>query len=148
MQLHNARPDSAGLGFSAELMANFNRAPSVQNLSSNQVQIIWKTPVPADTAVAYGPAPQLNWAFWDTNLVTTHVATLTNLSPGLAYSYRASSSAGAAPVWGPMATFRTFTPAGPVSFMALGDGGWNRFRNIKWQSPASESARFRARDGG
>ena len=54
LQLHAARRENAGLSVSAELLANANRSPFLQNMTSNQVQIIWKTPISADTRLRYG----------------------------------------------------------------------------------------------
>ena len=55
LQVHNARSVTAGLCVSAELFANFNRAPYLQNMSSNQVQIIWKTPVQLQLELGSSP---------------------------------------------------------------------------------------------
>lgn len=113
------------LCLSSELLANFNRGPFLQNLSSNRVDIVWRTPVPSDTRVAYGTSLDLETEVWNPALVTTHVATLTGLAPDATYHYQVRSSAGGVTaVFGP-ASFHTFKPSGPLRFAVLGDGGWN-----------------------
>ncbi len=124
VQLH-AHTNWFALCLSAELLANFTRGPFIQNLSSNHVQIIWRTPVPSDTRVFYGTNVASRAEFYDPRPATTHVATLTGLEPDTAYTYEVRSAVeGKEVVFGP-ATFHTFKPAGPLSFVVLGDGGWN-----------------------
>ncbi len=125
VQVHAAYASSYGLCFSAELMANFNRAPYLQNMSSNRVQVIWKTPVPTDSRVAFGINSSFQWTVLDTNRVTVHAVTLDGLEPDTDYSYQVSSSDGAVVVHAAPATFHTFKTAGPLSFVVFGDGGWN-----------------------
>jgi hypothetical protein len=125
IQLHRAMPLAAGLFMSAELMANFNRAPYIQNTSSNRASIVWKTPLPSKTRVDFGLTPEFGSAFLGSDLVTTHVATLTNLTPDTVYYYQASSAGDGWAARGPVETFRTFKSAGPVRFLAAGDNGWN-----------------------
>ena len=125
IQLLSAVPGSTGLYLSAELMANFDRAPYLQNASSNRVQIIWKTPVPADTRVEFEASVPGASQFVDTNLVTTHVATLADLMSDTIYRYRVSSSDARVTARASERTFRTFKVSGPVRFIVLGDAGLN-----------------------
>lgn len=125
VQLLGARASSIGLCLSAELLANFNRGPILQNMSSNQVQIVWKTPIAAESKVEYGMGATFDQSVLDTNLVTTHVVTLTNLSPGSDYAYRVSSVANGDLGQSELSRFRTFKTEGPVRFVVFGDGGWN-----------------------
>src|SRR5437867_668247 len=94
IELHNSSLQDFTAALVTELVANFTRGPFVQNVSSNRAQVIWKTPVPADTKLEFGTTGALVNALLDTNLVTTHVVTLTNLPPDSVIFYRASSSVG------------------------------------------------------
>src|SRR5437867_8304684 len=94
IELHNSSLWDFTAILVAELVANFTRGPFVQNVSSNQAQVIWKTPVPADTKLEFGTSSALGNAFLDTNLATNHVVTLTNLAPDSVIFYRATSSEG------------------------------------------------------
>lgn len=123
MQLHNSSLQDTAMLLVPELLANFQRGPLVQNASSNRVQIIWKTPVVSDGAVEFGATTGLGNMVADANLVTNHVVTLTNLTPGTAYYYRVTSSAGAETARSLVASFRTLKDAGPIMFVAFGDGG-------------------------
>ena len=124
IQAHNSSLTSFSFTLVPELLANFQRGPFVQNASTNQIQVIWKTPVPSDTSVEFGTNGSLGITLLDTNLVTTHVATLTNLASNTSYSYRVSSSDGGAPAVSPVETFRTLKTEGPLSFVVFGDSGW------------------------
>jgi hypothetical protein len=124
IQAHNGSLTNFSFTLVPELLANFQRGPFIQNASTNHIQVIWKTPVPSDTRVEFGTTASLGIALFDTNLVTTHVATLTNLAPNTSYSYRVSSSAGGPPAISPVETFRTLKTDGPLSFVLFGDSGW------------------------
>jgi acid phosphatase type 7 len=107
-----------------ELFAQFTRGPFLQNATSNSIQIIWKTMVPADTVVEYGIPFGTTRYYADPKLVTLHVATLTNLAPATGYAYRALSSAGTNAARSDAAAFRTLKTAGAFSFLVVGDTGW------------------------
>jgi len=123
IELHNSSLSDPTTALVAELVANFTRGPFVQNVSSNRAQVVWKTPLPADTKLAFGTSSALENVILDTNLVTTHVVTLTNLSPQSVVFYRATSSQGNQAVAGAIESFRTLKTSGPVSFMVFGDSG-------------------------
>ncbi len=125
VQVHSAYPTGTLLCFMGELLASFNRGPYLQNMSSNHVQIVWKTPLPTTTQLDYGLTPTLGTLLLDTNLVTTHVVNLNSLDPDTSYYYQASSTLEGQTAQVPMSKFHTFKPAGPVRFVAFGDGGWN-----------------------
>ena len=92
IQAHNSSLGSFSFAVIPELLANFQRGPFVQNASSNQIQVIWKTPMPSDTKVEFGTNAVLGHVLFDTNAVITHAPALTNLLPDTIYSYRVSSS--------------------------------------------------------
>jgi len=123
MQLHNSSLQDTAMMLVPELLANFQRGPFVQNASSNSVQIIWRTPVVSDSAVEFGTTLDLGNRTLDANLVTNHVIILTNLSPGTAYQYRVTSSAGGETAISPIANFRTLKSSGPITFVVFGDSG-------------------------
>src|SRR6266542_2562534 len=123
IELHNASLRDPTATLVTELVANFTRGPFVQNVSSNRAQVIWKTPVPADTKLEFGTTGALVNALLDTNLVTTHVVTLTNLPPDSMIFYRASSSVGNGTVAGAIESLHTLKTSGAVSFVVFGDSG-------------------------
>jgi hypothetical protein len=116
--------ESYGYELTPELWANFTRGPLVQNSSTNRVQIIWKTPVAADSMVDYGMATISTSTYADANLVTNHVAALTNLAPDTLYYYRVRSSSQGDTAVSSWFTFRTLKCRGAVSFVAVGDTGY------------------------
>src|SRR6185436_3825626 len=70
IQAHNSSATSFSFTLVPELLANFQRGPFIQNASTNQIQVIWKTPVLSDTKVEFGTNVSLGNALFDTNLVT------------------------------------------------------------------------------
>ncbi|MBI4663021.1 MAG: metallophosphoesterase [Verrucomicrobia bacterium] len=123
IQAHNASLQDFDFVLVAELLANFTRGPFLQNASSNRVQIIWKTFAPADARVEYGTNSALGLSVSDTNLLTTHVATLIDLAPDTTYYYRIRSSANGQSAVSPVEWFRTLKTSGSFSFVTLGDTG-------------------------
>lgn len=106
-----------------ELRGNFTRGPMLQASSSRTQSILWTTPVGSDTTVAYGETVALGQRMHDPQVVTRHVAVLTDLSPGTRYYYRAESSAGEGTACSPIYSFRTFAEGGPTRFLVMGDVG-------------------------
>lgn len=123
IELHNASLADVSAALALELVADFTRGPFVQNVSSSSAQVIWRTAVPADTRLEFGPDEQLGGVLWDTNVVLTHVVTLTHLPPGAPCYYRARSDDGAQAIASPVAAFRTLSASGPVRFAVFGDSG-------------------------
>lgn len=123
IQVHRSG-DYANMIFAPELVANLVRGPFLQDMSTNSVRIIWKTPGASDSVVEYGTN------HWDenrvvlTNLVETHVMTLTNLVSDTLYHYRVTSSDGTVMLESDSTTFRTFRTNGPVRFLVVADTGW------------------------
>lgn len=123
IQLHafTNRPDT--LVLVPELLANFQRGPFVQNASATGIQVLWRTPVPADAVVEYGPGPTLGLAVSNAVPTTNHVLALTGLAPDTTYSYRVRSAAGGVEAVSPVFSFRTLKLAGDLAFAVFGDGG-------------------------
>ncbi|PYK98337.1 MAG: hypothetical protein DME19_12910 [Verrucomicrobia bacterium] len=123
IELHNSSLTDVTAALVAELVANFNRGPFVQNVSSNSAQVIWRTPVPADTKLEVGTNSNLGSALFAANFTNTHVTTLANLSPDTVYFYRAASSDGNRTAVGSVESFRTLKTSGPINFVVFGDSG-------------------------
>ncbi len=129
IEVHTAADNESGPAFEnhmmlvPELLANFQRGPFVQNTSTNSIQIIWRTPVPADTLVEFGTNHSMGVEFYDATPTTNHVATLTNLLPDTRYCYRVRSTVGTIAVESPVSSFSTFKTSGDVSFLTFGDAG-------------------------
>ncbi|MSU33648.1 MAG: metallophosphoesterase family protein [Pedosphaera sp.] len=115
--------NGGNLLFLAELLANFNRGPFVQNMAAHQVQVLWKTPVPASGAVEFGTTTNLGQQVVLTNNVTDQRPLLEGLLPATRYYYRVRSRAGTNEAVSEMSSFRTFGTHGPLSFSVFGDSG-------------------------
>ena len=127
IQVHTAVNNPPGYDSSMrlvpELLANFQRGPFVANASTNSIQVIWRTPVAADSAVEFGTNQTLATEIFDADLTTNHVLTLTGLLPGTEYFYRIRSTAGEVVAMSPVFSFHTFKPSGDFTFLVTGDGG-------------------------
>jgi len=123
IQLHGATVPSANLVLVAELYANFQRGPFVQNANTQGCQILWRTPVPATTVVEYGNTESLGQNFSDPTLTTNHLASLTGLTADTDWYYRVRSAAGDTEAVSPVYRIRTLRTAGDVSFAVFGDSG-------------------------
>ncbi len=108
---------------SAELVANFTRGPFIQNLSTNRVTVVWKTPLPSDAVVEYGTTPDFGRTATAPELTETHALTLQELIADTTYHYRIRSRAGESEATSTTATFRTLKHSGPISFAVFGDSG-------------------------
>lgn len=115
--------NGGNLLFLAELLANYNRGPFVQNMAAHQVQVLWKTPVPASGTVEFGTTTNLGQRVILTNIVTDQRPLLEGLLPATRYYYRVSSRAGTQEGVSEMSSFRTFGTSGPVTFSVFGDTG-------------------------
>jgi hypothetical protein len=131
VQGHSASLFAFDFSLVPELLANFTRGPFLQSTSPHGTTIVWKTPVAADTAVDYGPTPDLGWSVADSALVTTHAVTLTNLSPDTRYFYRVRSAVGGRTATSPRFSFRTLKTHGPVRFLALADTGQGTLAQLR-----------------
>jgi hypothetical protein len=107
-----------------ELRANFPRGPIVRNVTTNGAEIVWRTPVPADGAVEFGPTEALGSETPGSASATNHIVRLAELPPGTRCYYRVRSSAdGGAAAFSPIASFRTARVAGDLTFGVFGDTG-------------------------
>jgi hypothetical protein len=123
VQGHSTSLSAFSFSLLPELLANFQRGPFIQNTSSNRTDVIWRTPLPADGTVEFGPTEALGLAVADPVPTTNHVLTLTGLEPDTSYFYRVRSTADGETATSPLLSFRTLKTHGPVTFMALADTG-------------------------
>jgi hypothetical protein len=123
IQAHNSSLGNSAWGIVPELMADFTRGPALQNVSTHQAVILWRTPVPADSAVEYGPTPELEFRQASPQPALEHAVTLTGLEPGQDYYYRVSSTTGQISVRSDPIKFRTLKSQGDLSFVVVGDTG-------------------------
>jgi hypothetical protein len=125
IQVHTAVTNPPGYGSSMrlvpELLANFQRGPFVANASTNSMQVIWHTPVAADSAVDFGTNQSLAAEIADSVLTTNHVLTLTGLLAGTEYFYRIRSATGEVAAVSPVFSFHTFKPSGDFTFLVMAD---------------------------
>lgn len=67
---------------------------TVENIQTGSATITWKTSVPANSQVLYGPSPRLDLSSaLNSNLTTNHTIILTNLKVGEQYYYMVVSTA-------------------------------------------------------
>jgi hypothetical protein len=109
--------------------ATVTRGPYLQTPTTDSIVVRWRTDVPTDSRVAYGPAPGSLSSFADDAAVTTeHVVTVTGLAADTQYFY-AVGSTGESAIAGDDADhfFRTHPNPGPPRPMRIwvtGDGGF------------------------
>jgi len=123
LQLHADGVYSRWPVFTGELLANFSRAPYLQNVSSNRAEIRFLTPWPRSVRVEYGVA-SLNEAVELGPEALRHVVRLEGLRPGTRYRYRVilgkeGEGGSTAPL-----SFQTLPMAGPLTVQVVGDSGW------------------------
>lgn len=127
IEVHTAATNEAfntnGMRLVPELLANFQRGPFIQNGTTNSMQVIWRTPVPADSVVDFGTNQTLQGEIADATLTTNHVITLTNLQPGAQYFYAVRSTAGGVTAASSTNSFQTLKMSGDLTFLVLGDTG-------------------------
>ena len=132
IQVHTATTNMPGYANSMrlvpELLANFQRGPFVANATTNSIQIVWRTPVLADSAVAFGTNANLEGELADSILTTNHVVTVTGLQPGTGYFYRIRSTAEGSTALSPVFSFHTLKPDGDFSFLVTGDSEDGSFK--------------------
>ncbi len=124
IQAHNNSLTDFYFSFVPELLANFQRGPFVQNASTNSIQVIWRTPVMADSTLEFGISSALGEVMALAELTTNHVIALTNLLPGTRYYYRVQSSAGSISAVSQVESFMTLKASGNFKFAVFGDSGY------------------------
>jgi hypothetical protein len=126
LQLHADGVYSRSPVFTGEVLANFSRAPYLQNVSSNRAEIRSLTPWPRSIRVEYG-TESIQEAAVNGPEGTNHVVRLEGLRPGTRYQYRVIlGKQGDGGATAPM-TFQTLPAAGPLTVQVLGDSGWGDF---------------------
>jgi hypothetical protein len=123
LQVHVAAGSPSTLVCVPELLANFQRGPAVANPTPEDIQVTWRTPVPADSTIEFGLSQELDQVAAEPALTTNHALTLTGLTAGTQYYYRVRSRAEGNEAVSPLFSFRTAKPAGEVSFAVFGDSG-------------------------
>jgi hypothetical protein len=123
VEVHKFSADDASCAFKAELLADFQRGPTIQNLSSNRATITWQTPVPTDAWVKYGEGDNPTSRVSRTDLRTHHVINLANLEPATVYHYQVGSQVEDQRATSPQYSFRTLQVEGPIRFLVVGDSG-------------------------
>jgi 3',5'-cyclic AMP phosphodiesterase CpdA len=123
LQLHADGVYSRWPVFTAELLANFSRAPYLQNVSSNRAEVRFRTPWPRTARVEFG-IDSLKEQGVDSLEGTNHVVQLEGLRPGTRYQYRVilgkdGDGGATAPI-----SFQTLPAAGSLTVQVLGDSGW------------------------
>ena len=73
--------------------ANLIRGPYLQNLTSSNLVVCWRTDAPVDSVVHFSTVSGvLEWQVTDDDLKTEHSITLTNLAPDTKYYYDVATS--------------------------------------------------------
>jgi hypothetical protein len=123
LQAVNASVYSYGFSVVPELLVDFVRGPFLQCMSTNQVLVVWRTITPGDSAVEFGPTPELGSMVASTNNVQEHAILLANLEPNCRYWYRVRTSAQGQTARSGVASFKTFSTGGPLKFVVVADSG-------------------------
>jgi hypothetical protein len=73
---------------SASVAQEITRGPYLQTGTPNSIIVRWRTDIPTDDRVLYGPQPdQLTWVVENSELTTEHIVTLNGLTPHSIYYY-------------------------------------------------------------
>lgn len=123
LQVHNSDVNNATWAVVPELLAGITRGPFLQSTSSNRTLVVWKTALPADTRVEFGPTPQLGEIRYTAAPSIDHVVELTSLLADTPYFYQVSSTAAGETVRSEVHSFRTLKNEGAVKFLVVGDTG-------------------------
>jgi 3',5'-cyclic AMP phosphodiesterase CpdA len=123
IQLHGATMPPVDLVLVAELCANFQRGPFIQNVTTQGCWLLWKTPLPATSVVEYGVTPALGQSVSDTTTTTNHAVSISGLAPDTQWFYRVRGVAGGEEAVSELYAFRTLRTTGEISFAVFGDSG-------------------------
>ena len=131
IEVHQNSASSTDLAMDLELAyfttAQVVRGPYLQIGTPTGVTVRWRTDLPTDSRVRFGPAPEdLSSSAGDVALVTDHEVTLTGLEPATRYFYSVGTTL--VPLAGGDAsyTFQTHPVPGtpqPTRVWVIGDGG-------------------------
>ncbi|MDX2166918.1 MAG: metallophosphoesterase [Deltaproteobacteria bacterium] len=100
VELHQASASSSDISFALEVIASdgaarVTRGPYLQRATPGAMVVRWRTDLPTDSRVRYGPSVgMLNASATDAALTTEHVVSLSGLAPDATYVYAVGSSAG------------------------------------------------------
>ena len=125
VELHSASNTPFNKTLAAELLANFQRGPFVQSVTTTSAQIVWQTSMSSTGVVVAGTTSNaLNLVFATGVTTSNHAVSLSGLLPGTRYFYQVRSWTGnEGPAVSPIFSFRTFSEAGEITFAAVGDSG-------------------------
>ncbi|MFN7971425.1 MAG: PKD domain-containing protein [Acidobacteriota bacterium] len=107
--------------------ATLTRGPYLQMGTPSNIVIRWRTDVPTDSVVSYGPSPgNLSNAVTDPTSTTEHVVSIPGLTPSTTYFYAIGSTSQTLAGGDRAHAFVTSPPAGvatPLRIWVLGDSG-------------------------
>ncbi len=119
-----ASPTTGDLICVPELLANFQRGPFIQNTSTSQVYVVWKTPLLSTGTVHVGLTPTTLARAANTSATgIQHEVAVTGLQPDTTYYYQVQAAMNGIACTSSVASFTTAKPAGSISFCVLGDSG-------------------------
>ncbi len=124
VELHSATNTPFDRVLAAELLANFQRSPFVQSVTTTSALIVWQTPMTSTGLVFVGTASNsLSLRAISCASNSTHSVSLSGLWPGTRYFYQVRSRIGDEEAASPTFSFRTFTESGDITFALVGDTG-------------------------
>jgi 3',5'-cyclic AMP phosphodiesterase CpdA len=124
IQLHSAGTNLPSFLLVPELVANFTRGPMVEDMTSNSVQVIWRTDPVTTGYVEYGKDLDHLVVTPTEALSQTHAPILTNLEPGQSYMYRVYAKTDTQTATNDWASFTTLKlPSPSFTFLVVGDTG-------------------------
>jgi 3',5'-cyclic AMP phosphodiesterase CpdA len=140
VEIHKSSETDPSAAFKGELLANFQRDPSIHNLSSNSVTITWQTPLPSSGIIHYNPENQPSTQTPSPTTGTIHTVTLTNLQSDMTYTYWVENETDGKRASTPSYRFKTLKPSGEIQFLVAGDTGTGgiynrRVRNLIQSQP-------------
>ena len=131
VEVHQASASSTDLAMDLELAyfttAQVARGPYLQIGTPTGVTVRWRTDLPTDSRVRFGPAPEdLSSSAGDAALVTDHEVMLAGLEPATRYFYSVGTSTATLVGGDDSYTFQTHPVPGaphPTRVWIIGDGG-------------------------
>jgi len=132
VEIHQVGPTSSDISYDLSLVGSdtfdqVTRGPYLQMGTSDSVAVRWRTALPSDSRVRYGPSPgSLSEVTDDPALATDHEITLTGLTADTTYFYSVGTTAGPI-VGGDAEHFFVTSPvpgtSKPTRIWVLGDSG-------------------------